>query len=524
MTGPALDVTLAAESVAGRHDIALLPGERWWGGAVADGGLMPFGRHAHNRDLAHSAGPSDDPFAGNQSAPLLLSSHGRLVWSPHPFAFAIDDTRLRLDGQDITVARAGTSLREAYLAASARWFPPTNRTPARRLFSGPQYNTWIDSPYTPTQHSVTEYAHRIQALGMPPGVIMIDDSWSPAYGTWTFDQARFPYPAAMVNRLHGAGFAVMLWVVPFVSPDTAVFRELESRRMLVRTRDGDTKLQRWWNGVSAVLDLTHPDTVAWLKERLDDLRRETGVDGFKLDGGDLWAYSDDDVTHAPTTPVEHCRRWAETGLDHPYNELRACWGLGGAPLAQRLRDKPPTWGEDGLRSLVPELVAQGLLGHPYVCPDMIGGGEINAVTAQGFDQELFVRHAQLAATAPMMQFSALPDRVLDEEHRAAVLEATETRGELWPLLDTLIDHAATTGEPILRPLAYHYGELTDVTDQFLLGPDLMVAPVLDAGATVRRVVVPAGDWADAEGHITRGPAVVDVPVTLRSIPLFFRAV
>ncbi|MFD7770424.1 glycoside hydrolase family 31 protein [Streptomyces sp. NPDC059787] len=523
MTSPAADTTLVSESVADRHDIRLLPAERWWGGAVADGTLMPFGRQPHRRDLAHSAGPLGDPFGGNQSAPLLLSSHGRLVWSPHPFSFEVDDTRLRLDGQDITVARTGTGLREAYLAASAQWFQPTGSAPARKLFSAPQYNTWIDNPYTPTQHSVTEYAHRIQALGMPPGVIMIDDSWSPAYGTWTFDQARFPYPAAMVSRLHEAGFAVMLWVVPFVSPDTAVFRELESRRMLVRTKDGTTKLQRWWNGYSAVLDLTQPDTVTWLKDRLDDLRRETGVDGFKLDGGDLWAYSDDDVTHAPTTPVDHCRRWAEIGLDHPFNELRACWGLGGAPLAQRLRDKPPTWGEDGLRSLIPELVAQGLLGYPYACPDMIGGGEINAVSAGGVDQELYVRYAQLATMAPMMQFLALPDRVLDEEHRDAVLQALKAREELWPLLETLIDQAATTGEPILRPLAYHHSESAEVTDQFLLGLDVMVAPVLDAGATKRQVVVPDGDWADADGHVTRGPAVVDVPVTLHSIPLLFRA-
>ena len=71
--------------------IEIEPGEWWWGGAVADGTLMPFGAEPHRRDLATNAGLVDDPTAGaNQSAPLLVSSHGRYVWSDEPFTFAFD--------------------------------------------------------------------------------------------------------------------------------------------------------------------------------------------------------------------------------------------------------------------------------------------------------------------------------------------------------------------------------------------------------------------------------------------------
>ncbi|BEL06609.1 hypothetical protein Q0Z83_048000 [Actinoplanes sichuanensis] len=130
--------------------IPLLPGELWWGGAVLDGTAMPFGRTAFARDLAVSA--------------------------------------------------------DAYLSQ----IRPAGRAPARRMFRAPQYNTWIDMPYTPTQESVLGYARRILDLGMPPGVLMIDDSWSPAYGTWVFDRARFPDPPGMIATLREAGFAVML--------------------------------------------------------------------------------------------------------------------------------------------------------------------------------------------------------------------------------------------------------------------------------------------------------------------------
>ena len=56
---------------------------------------------------------------------------------------------------------------------------------------------------------------------------MIDDCWCRAYGDWNFNAASFPDPKAMIDKLHRSGFKVMLWCCPFVSPDTAVFRELE---------------------------------------------------------------------------------------------------------------------------------------------------------------------------------------------------------------------------------------------------------------------------------------------------------
>ena len=63
---------------------------------------------------------------------------------------------------------------------------------------------------------------------------MIDDCWCRAYGDWNFNAASFPDPKAMIDKLHRSGFKVMLWCCPFVSPDTAVFRELEKLGALVK--------------------------------------------------------------------------------------------------------------------------------------------------------------------------------------------------------------------------------------------------------------------------------------------------
>lgn len=516
---PALEVLRAGED---ELDVPFEPGERWWGGAVADGRRMPFDGTPHARDLGAAAGTGTEGRDGsNQSAPLLLSSTGRVVWSERPFALAVQDGRLVLRGTGLLLGRGGRTLREAHLAASARFFPPSGRAPARELFTGPQYNSWIQMPWAPTQEGVLAYVRELLDDGMPPGVVMVDDCWSPDYGTWVFDRARFPDPAAMVDQLHAWGCSLMLWLVPFVSPDSAVFRDLEARGLLLRDRDGRTALRPWWNGWSAALDVSSPEAVGWLCAQLDALVAETGVDGFKLDAGDLVDYRADDLSAGGGEPVDMCEAWARIGLRYPFNELRACWRMGGQPLAQRLHDKPPSWGEDGLGSLVPELVAQGLIGHAFTCPDMVGGGEVGAMGGS-VDQEFFVRSAQVAALAPMMQFSLSPSRVLDETHRAAVAGAVRVRQEHVPLIEELVARAARTGEPVLRAMAYHHPGLEDVVDQFLLGPDLLVAPVLERGSRERRVQLPPGRWLADDGEVTTGPGVVTVPAPLDRLPRFRR--
>ena len=497
-------------------------GELWWGGAVADGQAMPFGRTPHRRDLAVNAGFRHAADGGaNQSAPLLISTRGRYVWSDEPFDFSFTPGGLTVQGPAPVVGAAPErTLAGAFRAASAAHFPPAGRAPARAMFTGPQYNTWIEMPYAPTQRQVLDYVRGVLDAGFPPGPVMIDDRWSVDYGTWRFDPAAFPDPAAMVRQLHSWGCPVMLWLVPFISPDSAVFRRLEPRGLLVAGPAGDPVVRRWWNGFSAILDVTNPAAVDWLCGELDELRDRYGIDGFKFDAGDLRDYRIDDVTHAGVHPAGHCEAWADLGRRYEFNEFRACWKQGGAPIAQRLHDKPASW--HGLASLIPESIAQGLIGHPFTCPDMVGGGDLKRTARETLDQELFVRYAQVAALHPMMQFSLAPHRVLDAEHLAAVHEAVALRQQLLPDILALVEAAAATGEPILRPLAYHDPADPGTTDEFLLGADVLVAPVLEPGASVRRVRFPAGDWQGPDGVIHRGPGVEQIPVGLRTLPWFRR--
>ena len=120
-----------------RKKIASPANEYWWGGTVNAGTRMPFSE-------GDSLDMRGDTF-GNQAAPLLLSSHGRYIWSEEPFAFSCKEGVLELEGKaDFVLAQSGNCLKSAYLAAGERFFPPSGKTPDSLLFSAPQYNTWIE--------------------------------------------------------------------------------------------------------------------------------------------------------------------------------------------------------------------------------------------------------------------------------------------------------------------------------------------------------------------------------------------
>jgi alpha-glucosidase len=250
------------------------------------------------------------------------------------------------------------------------------------------------------------------------------------------------------------------------------------------------------------------------------------VDGFKFDAGDPERYLQEDVRpfDGKSFDTEQSMLWARLGLEFPFNEFRACWRMGGEALVQRLGDKSYSW--RAVASLVPDMIAAGLLGHIYTCPDMIGGGAAGTFRNDrngGLDQELIVRSCQIHALMPMMQFSVAPWRVLDAEHLAICLEYARLHEELGPYLVEQAEKSAKTGEPIVRCMEYAFpGQgFETCTDQYMLGDRYLVAPMLGSG-TSRTVRLPAGRWQDETGKTYRGGRTYTLDVPIDRVPRFTR--
>ncbi len=503
-------------------NLDIAAGEYWWGGLVQDGIYMPYKEKSFTRDLSKEQG-------NNQSTPLLLSSKGRYIWSNEPFTYCFEKNTLSIESHtgEIESGEGFENLRNAFLAVSQKYFPPTKTYPDEFLFRVPQYNTWIEMMYEPTQDKVLSYATSIIDNGMPPGVLMIDDNWQEDYGVWNFHPGRFPDPKAMVNTLHEMGFKVMLWVCNFISPDSLTFRLLRDLGLLVKDGKSKPALGEWWNGCSGMLDVTNQEAVAWFHNELKVLIDQFGIDGFKLDSGDMGHFREDFVCSKPCNANEYSEEWARLGLNYTLNEYRACWKLGGQPIVQRLSDKMHSWQPDnGLGSLIPNGLAQGLLGYAFTCPDMIGGGEYQNFLESSLrlDEELIVRNAQCAALFPMMQFSVAPWRVLSKENLAYCVEAAKLHQSLGEEIIKLARNASVTGEPIIRHMEYVFpgNGYENIKDQFMLGNNILAAPVLQKGAAVKRIVFPDGVWEDTDGNRIQGPCTCEVPAPISKLPWYRR--
>lgn len=515
---------------AGELSVAMLPSENWWGLCNSFGRQMPFDEQSDFQcDLRVSN-------YSHQCLSLLVSDKGRVLYCAEPVEATIGGGFIRFvsDGGKAVLSEAvGTTLAEAFRFASKTYFPPTGEEPELLFFSAPQYNTWIELTYHQNERDVLAYAQSMIDHGLPPGVFMIDDTWQLGYGTWEFDPRRFSDPKGMVAKLHKMGFKVLLWMCPFVSMDSPAYRLLEfgvspdtvkpQRRggFVTESETGRAAAVRWWNGRSALVDLSHPNGRDWFIGQLDGLVREFGVDGFKLDGGNVWDYQGTQAHDRSLSLPRQSALYAEMALKYRGSESRNVYGLSGKPVIMRLADKDHSW--QALQRIVPDMLAAGLLGYPFICPDMIGGGQwLSFLPGSAFDPELFIRSAQVHALCPMMQISASPWRVLGADHQRIFADAVALRQKFAPKFVALAKKAAHDGEPIIRCLEYNYPGMgySRVRDEFMMGTDLLVAPVTEQGQKSRKVVIPPGVWQADDGEVYRGPSAVEVETPLSRLPHF----
>lgn len=456
-----------------------------------------------------------------------FASEGRGPFSHRPFfdEKSEGDKTISITGNALDLKFYFTENAVQAYEKQVAYFGHAKSTPPESLFAKPTWTTWAKYKTEINQEVILRFANEIIEHGYPYNVLEIDDRWQIHYGDLYFDPQRFPNPKEMIDELHDKGFKVTTWVIPFLDPHSDAFAEGEKNNFLVKTKDGSPYLVEWWQGHGALLDVTNPAGVEWFFTRLKQLQIKTGCDGFKFDAGEACFLPSDAVTHQTIHPNQYTQIYVDAVAKHyELTEVRSAWKNQNAPIFFRQWDKTTAWGLDnGLHSVLTGMFAMGLAGYPFILPDMIGGNEYE----EKADAEMMIRWTQLNALLPAMQFSLPPWNYGNECKEICLYYAnlhTQFANKIFEIAKT----ATQNGHPIIRPIFWldPYDEIALTCDnEFLLGGDFLVAPVLLPNIRARDVYLPVGTWREYNSKkIFTGKILLkDYPAPLDTL-LFFEKI
>ena len=446
-----------------------------------------------------------------------------------------------------------------------RYADLTGRMPLPPMWAlGNQQSRWSYYPDTMVEEVVRQYRQR----DLPLDVIHLDIDYMHGYRVFTWDRKRFPAPAELIKKLGSLGVKVVTIVDPGVkyqpaaagatptqsiAPELApqgdyyyVFEQGREKNYFQRRKNGDLFIPKVWPGDSVFVDYTLADARAWWGA-LHRAYMDHGVAGIWNDMNepsdfvdqtgknqmDVISYDEGEKsTHAKNRNVFALlmARATYEGLERlqpnrrPYVITRAAYAGIQRYSTMWTGDTNSSW--EALALSIPMFQSLGLSGEPFV------GSDVGGFQGRG-SAELLVRSYQVSFLAPFCRNHRIIEGYDQEPWRFGkyyediIRKYLKLRYELLPFLYTTLEEAHRTGVPVFRPLVLNYQDdanTYNLDDQFMIGTELLVAPILKSAQTKRLVYLPRGTWYDYwtnRKHV--GGTMIEVDAPLDTVPMFVRA-
>lgn len=546
VTDRAIDGSLRFSPVAKRQDSWLIAlalgndepifglGEKW--GALNRRGLLINSWNEDANSVNSELSYKNIPFAWSPEGwGLFVHTPSRVThgvgypqWSHRSYILQVHDAELDLF---LITAQSPAKMIERYTFL-------TGRSPQLPRWS---YGAWMSRAFYRTAEIAMEVAEKMRARKLPFDVLVLDGrAWHrmETRNDFQWDPARYPDPAGFIQKLRLMGVRVNLWEYSYISALNPLFNELAEKGYLLKTPAGEPYIHRWfqwpfdkqWPHLmpSGIIDFTNPDAYRWYRDQHKQLY-DIGVSVMKTDYGEavpeeVVAFNGDTgrrlhnvYAHLYNQCVyESAQMYSQ---DEPLVWARASWAGG-----QRF---PVHWGGDpqcdweGLAASIRGGLSWGLSGGAFFAHD-IGGFAIGNP-----DVELYVRWAQAGVMSSHTRFHGLGERepwAYGEKAEGIVRRWLEWRYQLIPYLQGCALEASQTGMPVMRamPLAFPEDRVAWQFDQYMLGPSLLVIPIVVPGGKAS-FYLPAGRWFDIWNRVwLEGPQVVRSDVPLDYIPVFGR--
>ncbi|XP_049822326.1 myogenesis-regulating glycosidase-like [Aethina tumida] len=366
-----------------------------------------------------------------------------------------------------------------------------------------------------TEERLLQTGNELQRHGYS-GIIDIDDVWENCFGSLEFNKNKFKNVQRAVEELRKRKFTVRLWIHPFVNQNcepTVVTGTREG--YFVKDKYGNTSTSWWFGNYSNQIDFTNKKAAKWFTDRLHKIQHEHKIEHFKFDAGEVDYFNNIGVypgVNVELVPNVATQKYVETCSEfRTMSQVRVGWKTQHLSMLVTMRTKISDWGiNNGLKGLIATLLQMNINGYTYVLPDIIGGNG----SPQKPDAELLVRWTQVCTFLPAMQFGYLPWEVKDELINVNELtkNALKLRRKHYRTILRAVESCVKTGTPVNPPVWWvEPGNSTayKITDEFLVGEWILVAPVVEKGAIYRDIYIPTGRWQDGNSEcIHIGPKII----------------
>nr|AJD77036.1 putative alpha-glucosidase [Streptomyces sp. ZJ306] len=532
--------------------IHLNPGHCVYGGGESYQGIDLRGRRRTLRNTEENRAAGRDTAYLN--VPLLWSDAGwgLFAHTGGPVDADIGAThaeaaRIEIEGDDLDlflISGDAPTILDRYLTLTGRPHPLPDWA----------FGVWMSRSSYFTADEMVRTVDELQAAGCPVDVMHVDEWLAGSVleaAAWTYGPDRRRFPRDWSRQLAQRGVRTSLWINPYVKRGTPLGDELTRRGYLVRDVYG-APAPTADNPDSLVVDFTHPEAREWWCERLADALREEHASAVLADFGEeipadaVFADGSRGTQRRNSYGLIYQEVVREAGLRARAGDFTAIARSGTAGSqrnpAHWAGDMPSSW--SGLASTVRAVESMALSGCSVVTHDAGGyytpqSFEAAYVVRQRMtpdavpadvEPELYGRWAQWAAFSPIMRFHGMGRReptAYPEPVRSAAIAACRLRHRLAPYIAGCAAEATREGGmPLMRPMPLAFPEdrcARDAQLQYLLGPDVLVAPVLERGGR-RDLYVPPGEWRQllGKGSLT-GPGWREVRCGPQEFPGYVRA-
>lgn len=368
------------------------------------------------------------------------------------------------------------------------------------------FGLWLSTSFTTdySEETVMKFIDGMFDRDIPLSVFHFDCFWMKGFewSNFEWDKEQFPDPEGLIKRLHDRGLKVCVWINPYISQKSRLFKVGKEKGYFIKRTDGNVWQWDLWQPGNAIVDFTNPEAVEWYQGLLKNLL-DMGVDCFKTDFGERIPMHDA-VYHNGNNPEgEH------NYYTHRYNQavfelLKQEKGDDEAVVFARSatvggQQYPVHWGGDNLSQFhsMADTLRGGLSlmssGFTFWSHD-IGGFEENASAA------IYKRWTQFGLLSSHSRYHGnIQYRVpwlFDEEAVDVTRNFAKLKQDMIPYIYSEAKASVTAGIPLMRPMYLEFPDdanCADLDRQYMFGSDLLVAPVMSEDGDVD-YYLPAGRW------------------------------